>query len=221
MMIGGVISEIESLCHYLLLNNNPIVWSLKKQSVISRSTSEVEYSYVANAISEVLWVVSLYNELDMHLSNIPIVWCHNTGLVALMDVAGTKPLTEKAFVHFRNKLGVISVMDVQTADDEVSVRLTLIMKSSGWSCVELILSRLCLLWVYLFCLCLHISSYFYEVWFSLIYYVLYTWVYHECVNSIHFTEWSKFICVVSVFFPGLECVVSYVLACASVVSFHA
>lgn len=60
--------------HYLLLNNNPIVWSSKKQWVISLSTSEVEYRAVANTACEILWLVSLLTKLDVCLSNIPIVW---------------------------------------------------------------------------------------------------------------------------------------------------
>lgn len=34
---------------------------------------------------EVLWVISLLNEFDVRLSNIPIVWCDNTGVVALTE----------------------------------------------------------------------------------------------------------------------------------------
>lgn len=40
--------------HYLLLNNNPIVWSSKTQTYISRSTSEGEYRVVANDVCEIL-----------------------------------------------------------------------------------------------------------------------------------------------------------------------
>lgn len=64
-------------CHYLLLNNNLIVWSLKKQPVISRSSSEVKYRVVTDALCEVLWFVSLLSELGIKLSSIPIIWCDN------------------------------------------------------------------------------------------------------------------------------------------------
>lgn len=49
--------------HYLLLNNNLIIWSAKMQSIISRSTAEAEYKAIANVVREVLWVVSLLTEL--------------------------------------------------------------------------------------------------------------------------------------------------------------
>ena len=51
--------------HLLLLGNSPISWKSKKQSTISRSSSEAEYRAMAAASAEVTWVVNLLKELGL------------------------------------------------------------------------------------------------------------------------------------------------------------
>lgn len=66
------------------LGNSPISWSSKKQSVVSRSSTEAEYRSLANAASELLWIQSLLQELRIQQLGIPILWCDNMSTIALI-----------------------------------------------------------------------------------------------------------------------------------------
>lgn len=81
--------------HYLLLNGNSIVYSSKKQFVISRSTVEVEYKVIAKSICEVMWVVSLLSKLGVKLSSNPIIWSANTSVMAITG----KPIKHSNMKH--------------------------------------------------------------------------------------------------------------------------
>lgn len=49
--MGGDIDDRRSIFdHYLLLSGNPIVWSSKKQSVVSRSSVDAEFCVIANVV---------------------------------------------------------------------------------------------------------------------------------------------------------------------------
>ncbi|CAO2838095.1 unnamed protein product [Amaranthus hypochondriacus] len=52
-------------CFVLLLGRSPISWKSKKQATVSKSSSEAEYRSMANASSEVVWVVRLLEELGL------------------------------------------------------------------------------------------------------------------------------------------------------------
>ncbi|KAL8110513.1 hypothetical protein AgCh_026291 [Apium graveolens] len=58
----------------LMLRNSPINWKSKKQSTISRSSSEAEYRALASASAEITWMVRLLEELDV--SNLTPVTLH-------------------------------------------------------------------------------------------------------------------------------------------------
>jgi histone deacetylase 1/2 len=62
---------------------NLISWSAKKQSTVSRSSTEAEYKSVANATAEMIWVQSLLNELGVKLTQKPCLWCDNLGATYL------------------------------------------------------------------------------------------------------------------------------------------
>lgn len=52
------------------LSPNLVSWSSKKQSIVSRSSTEVEHRALAHATSEVIWVQSLLAKLKIKLSTI-------------------------------------------------------------------------------------------------------------------------------------------------------
>lgn len=63
---GACLDSRKSVTGYiLLLGKTPICWKSKKQTVVSRSSSEAEYRAMAAAASEVTWVVRLLQELGI------------------------------------------------------------------------------------------------------------------------------------------------------------
>ena len=63
-------------------DNNLVSWSSKKQPTVARSCTEAEYKAIANATSEIMWIVSLFRELQM-ISSPPTLWCDNIGATYL------------------------------------------------------------------------------------------------------------------------------------------
>lgn len=55
----------------LFFGNNPISWSAKKQSTVSRSSTEAEYKCLASTAAEVLWVCQLLRDLHIFLPASP------------------------------------------------------------------------------------------------------------------------------------------------------
>ena len=50
----------------MFLVDNLISWSARKQATVSRSSTEVEYEALANAIAEMLCIPKLLTELGVH-----------------------------------------------------------------------------------------------------------------------------------------------------------
>lgn len=57
---------------------NLVIWNSKKQSLVSRSSAELEYRALANITTEVLWVQSLCQELGIATSTPHQIWCDNS-----------------------------------------------------------------------------------------------------------------------------------------------
>ena len=59
--------------YLVLLNNSPISWKSKKQSTVARSSAEAEYRAMAQAATEITWLVSLLKELGVtHLQPVTL-----------------------------------------------------------------------------------------------------------------------------------------------------
>nr|GEY37434.1 ribonuclease H-like domain-containing protein [Tanacetum cinerariifolium] len=67
----------------IFLGNNLLSWSFKRQPALSRSSAEVEYRGVANAVAETCWIRNLLRELHTPLSSATIVYCDNVSVVYL------------------------------------------------------------------------------------------------------------------------------------------
>lgn len=60
---------------------NSIAWSSKKQHIVAHSSStEAEYSFVANVVIETTWVKNLLLELHTPLKKSSAVYCDNVGV---------------------------------------------------------------------------------------------------------------------------------------------
>jgi hypothetical protein len=47
----------------VLLGDNLVFWSTKRQTVVSRSSAEAEYRAIANDVTEATWLRQLLHEL--------------------------------------------------------------------------------------------------------------------------------------------------------------
>lgn len=69
----------------LMLNNGPIIWSSKKQSIVATSTTDAEYVAMCEATKEVVWTRRLLNELGIHQEKATILYCDNAAAQLLVE----------------------------------------------------------------------------------------------------------------------------------------
>ena len=67
----------------VFLSSSPISWSSKKQSIVSRSSTEVEYHALTSTAAELAWLRTIFKELKLFLPHVPILWCDNNSTIAL------------------------------------------------------------------------------------------------------------------------------------------
>lgn len=69
--------------HCVYFEGNLISWGSKKQSIISRSSTEAEYRCLALIATELIWFDSLFSDLHITLSNPLTLWCDNLSAIHL------------------------------------------------------------------------------------------------------------------------------------------
>ncbi|XP_057526239.1 uncharacterized mitochondrial protein AtMg00810-like [Amaranthus tricolor] len=67
--------------YVLMLGSSPITWKSKKQSTVSKSSSEAEYRAMSSAASEVTWMVRLLQELQVPITKPVILHCDNMSAI--------------------------------------------------------------------------------------------------------------------------------------------
>lgn len=67
----------------VFLGCSPISWSAKKQSIVSRSSTEAEYRTLATTTVELSWLHILFKEFKVFLPHMPMLWCDNISTIAL------------------------------------------------------------------------------------------------------------------------------------------
>ena len=67
----------------VFLGSNPISWSSKKQTTMSRSSTEAEYRALATIAAELSWLRQLFRDLLLFLHHVPVLWCDNVSAIAL------------------------------------------------------------------------------------------------------------------------------------------
>ena len=80
----------------VFLGPNIISWMLKKQTVVSRSSTEAEYRSMASVVAELQWLRSLLDELHLPLVKVPTIYCDNQSTVLLTS----NPILHQRIKHF-------------------------------------------------------------------------------------------------------------------------
>ncbi|KAL4014841.1 hypothetical protein IC575_027059 [Cucumis melo] len=65
------------------LGSNPISWSSKKQSTVSRSSTEAEYRSLATTTVDLYWIRQLVCDLHVPLKTSPTLWYDNVSAISL------------------------------------------------------------------------------------------------------------------------------------------
>lgn len=63
--------------YIILLGSSPISWKSKKQAIVSRSSAEAEYRAMAQAATEITWLVRLLQELQVEPIKPITLYCDN------------------------------------------------------------------------------------------------------------------------------------------------
>lgn len=67
----------------VLLGSNLVSWGSRKQTTMSRSSTEAKYKAIANVAAKLIWIQSLLKELGVYQSSAPVLWCDNLGATYL------------------------------------------------------------------------------------------------------------------------------------------
>jgi hypothetical protein len=67
----------------MFLGDCLVLWSAKKQPVVSRSSAEAEYRSLAIATIELYWLRMLFQDIQIPLPVSPIIWCDNVSALSL------------------------------------------------------------------------------------------------------------------------------------------
>uniref|UniRef100_A0A2N9HT29 Reverse transcriptase Ty1/copia-type domain-containing protein n=1 Tax=Fagus sylvatica TaxID=28930 RepID=A0A2N9HT29_FAGSY len=70
---GNIDDRTSTSAYISFLGSNPISWSSKKQRAVARSTTEAEYRALGNAASEIMWLSTLFKELNFPVKDSPVV----------------------------------------------------------------------------------------------------------------------------------------------------
>jgi hypothetical protein len=96
-----------------------VSWSAKRQTVVSRSSAEVEYRAVTNDMAEATWLRQLLHEFQSLPSRCTLIYCDNISVVYL----STNPVQHQHtkhveidlhFIRERVTIGQVNILHVPT-----------------------------------------------------------------------------------------------------------
>lgn len=68
---------------YVFLGDSLLSWKSKKQTVVARSTAEVEYRAMAHATAKIVWLRWLLSDLGITISSPTPLYCDNTSAIQI------------------------------------------------------------------------------------------------------------------------------------------
>ena len=124
----------------MFLGSNLISWTSKKQTAVSRSSTEAEYRALAQATTELMWIQMLLHDLQVPLLSTPVLWCDNISAMALASnpVFYSRSKYIEVDVHFiREKVAhkKIQLKYIPTAD-QLADLLTKSLSISRFRCLK-------------------------------------------------------------------------------------
>lgn len=69
--------------YVVYLGSNPVSWQSKKQSSVSRSSTEAEYRALTHTTTDIAWIRLILKDLHEFLSSPPVVYCDNQSSITL------------------------------------------------------------------------------------------------------------------------------------------
>lgn len=69
--------------YYVFLGSTPILWCAKRQSIVAKSSTEVEYRSLAHTSVELSWLRQLSKDLRIFLPTRRLIWCDNISAISL------------------------------------------------------------------------------------------------------------------------------------------
>ncbi|XP_018505047.2 uncharacterized mitochondrial protein AtMg00810-like [Pyrus x bretschneideri] len=69
--------------YVVYLGQNPVSWQSKKQSSISRSSTEAEYRALAHTTADIAWIRLILKDLHVFVPSSPVLYCDNQSAIAL------------------------------------------------------------------------------------------------------------------------------------------
>uniref|UniRef100_A0A7N2KQR2 Uncharacterized protein n=1 Tax=Quercus lobata TaxID=97700 RepID=A0A7N2KQR2_QUELO len=86
-------------------DNCPITWFAKKQAIVFRSSTKVEYRTLASSTVELCWICMLLRDLGIFLPHPPLLWCDNVSALAI----ASNPVFHACTKHIKVSLAYFQI----------------------------------------------------------------------------------------------------------------
>jgi hypothetical protein len=103
----------------VFLRDNLVSWSIKRQTVVSRSSAEAEYHTIANGMAEATWLRQLLHEFQTPPSWCTLIYCDNISVMYISTNLVQHQCTKHVeidlhFIREKVAIGQIRVLHVLT-----------------------------------------------------------------------------------------------------------